>query len=726
MNMPIPGTNGDQNGLSDLQESLEIIDAHTHESGSGVPITQNGLNITGDFSLNQKRLTQAKDVSFVNNLSAQTGSNSAYVVDGDLFFRNNDGIAVQITEGGSIITGSAAVSNLVVDERTSDVVIQAGTSVSAFVFTDTSARSVTLPDASSVNNGTFFWIKDGTSLTGSTRISIYPAGSDTINGSGSSQPQQVYDNALVFRGETATWWMQRSPFKAVNDVSASIVASLATASSSINASFVSSSNALSFTSASLRQTISNLSSSITSSFASFASSITSSFTSASNSITVTSQSINNSFNRTNQTVSNLSASVTASFASFASSITSSFASASTDINNLRTPQFLALASSTELPNERTFTPGTGLKATDAGAGSTYTLNVNDTVVATVSGSRFTGPVVAAAGLTGSMFTTPAGISYIAQGTGITVASASNGQITISSTVSADVTAAGNNTFTGTNTFSKDVFFAQTVHSSGTLRQAGTTVFSKDVFVAQTAHFSGSVNVQTAYLYLTTTFYNTAQTGSHTFDTRWRYAEITLIGGGGGSGGVDGVSTSDAGASGGGGGGAVHIIGFTRGTLTTGSSFLVGSGGAGGAAGANDGKNGARSGFWVGSTLFTANPGNGGEGVTANSNGVRCDGGSGGAAASTTINTIVTLDGGDGRDGVAFIKVPNNIMMPGSGGACGFGGNTTEGAISVDAEAGGASAGGFPGGGASGCRSGTATDVAGAAGSVGLVMVKEYM
>lgn len=57
-----------------------------------------------------------------------------------------------------------------------------------------------------------------------------------------------------------------------------------------------------------------------------------------------------------------------------------------------TSQYLVLSASATLTNERVFTPGTGVKVTDAGAGGAYTVSINDSVVATVSGTKFAGNV----------------------------------------------------------------------------------------------------------------------------------------------------------------------------------------------------------------------------------------------------------------------------------------------------------------------------------------------
>ena len=102
-------------------------------------------------------------------------------------------------------------------------------------------------------------------------------------------------------------------------------------------------------------------------------------------------------------------------------------------------QFLTLATDPELTVERVFTPSTGLKATDGGAGGNYTLTINDGVVATLSGSTFTGAITAAAagGITGSITKTTAGTPFITApaGNAITVTTGSNGQVILSASIS---------------------------------------------------------------------------------------------------------------------------------------------------------------------------------------------------------------------------------------------------------------------------------------------------
>lgn len=75
--------------------------------------------------------------------------------------------------------------------------------------------------------------------------------------------------------------------------------------------------------------------------------------------------------------------------------------------------------------------GTGLSG--GGTSGDVTLSINDSIVATVSGSTFTGVTRHNVGLSGSLTRLTDGSSYIVAGSNVTIVSSSNGSITISST-----------------------------------------------------------------------------------------------------------------------------------------------------------------------------------------------------------------------------------------------------------------------------------------------------
>ena len=78
-----------------------------------------------------------------------------------------------------------------------------------------------------------------------------------------------------------------------------------------------------------------------------------------------------------------------------------------------------------------------------GSSGDVTLSIDDSIVATVSGTTFTGATKHVAGLSGSLTRLTDGTSYLIAGSGISIASQSNGPVTISSTAGSP---GGSNTF----------------------------------------------------------------------------------------------------------------------------------------------------------------------------------------------------------------------------------------------------------------------------------------
>jgi len=93
--------------------------------------------------------------------------------------------------------------------------------------------------------------------------------------------------------------------------------------------------------------------------------------------------------------------------------------------------FVTIGSDAALTNERALTPGTGIKQSDGGANSSVTLSIDDSIIATLSGSTFTGPVKFNAGMSGSLTQLVDGTSYIRGATNTLVTSTSNGAVTVS-------------------------------------------------------------------------------------------------------------------------------------------------------------------------------------------------------------------------------------------------------------------------------------------------------
>ena len=99
-------------------------------------------------------------------------------------------------------------------------------------------------------------------------------------------------------------------------------------------------------------------------------------------------------------------------------------------------KYLVLDLNSSLTNERVLTFGLGLTGSDTGPNGVLTADINNSIVATLTGSRFSGNIRVNGtssfytGLSGSLTQLTTGQSYIIGGTNITVTSQSNGQITI--------------------------------------------------------------------------------------------------------------------------------------------------------------------------------------------------------------------------------------------------------------------------------------------------------
>lgn len=100
--------------------------------------------------------------------------------------------------------------------------------------------------------------------------------------------------------------------------------------------------------------------------------------------------------------------------------------------------FVVLAATSSLPNERVLSTTPDLLLVDNGPGNSVSVGINNNRVATLSGSLFNGPVVAAGGLTGSLQVTATGLPYLTGLGGVRVSTGSLGNLSVSSSIGAPV------------------------------------------------------------------------------------------------------------------------------------------------------------------------------------------------------------------------------------------------------------------------------------------------
>ncbi len=126
-----------------------------------------------------------------------------------------------------------------------------------------------------------------------------------------------------------------------------------------------------------------------------------------------------------------------------------------------TSAFVTIGNDSTLTNERALTAGTGILLSDGGANSTVTLSINNSVVATVSGTTFTGVTNHNAGLSGSLTRLTNGTSYLIAGANVQITTGSTGAVTITNTATGATYVAGSTTqvqFNDGGTFGADADF----------------------------------------------------------------------------------------------------------------------------------------------------------------------------------------------------------------------------------------------------------------------------
>lgn len=183
-----------------VNAAFEVVDAHDHTSGKGVRIPTAGLNINADLDFNSSGALALSKAGFSDNSSPLIGANnvrSLYVADGNLYYTNESGTAVQITDGGAIITSAGALQTVERQAVSSDLIISPSDTF-VFLSVDTSApRSITLPLANSVASGRVYIVKDASNNANTNNITLNAQGSDNIDGSSS----YVLDSNL------GSWWV---------------------------------------------------------------------------------------------------------------------------------------------------------------------------------------------------------------------------------------------------------------------------------------------------------------------------------------------------------------------------------------------------------------------------------------------------------------------------------------------------------------------------------------
>ena len=117
-NMSIPqdivGTTPGPSWAVDLELTKNIIDAHTHVSGAGIPVPTAGLNINASIPMGGFGLSSAGLMGLSNQLTTSSGSvNFLYAYGGNLYWNQGSGVPIQLTTTtGLNISGFGGIAGL--------------------------------------------------------------------------------------------------------------------------------------------------------------------------------------------------------------------------------------------------------------------------------------------------------------------------------------------------------------------------------------------------------------------------------------------------------------------------------------------------------------------------------------------------------------------------------------------------------------------------------------
>lgn len=105
--LPTPTVTNGPDWAEAVNDAIETIDDHDHSSGKGKKVTSAGIDINLDLEMNSNRLIETESVKFEDHISPLIGAThagSVYESDGDLYYTNAGGVAVQITDGNDIVS----------------------------------------------------------------------------------------------------------------------------------------------------------------------------------------------------------------------------------------------------------------------------------------------------------------------------------------------------------------------------------------------------------------------------------------------------------------------------------------------------------------------------------------------------------------------------------------------------------------------------------------------
>jgi len=192
-----------------LNAAMTYIDSHDHSSNKGKQIPTSAININANLDLNSYSPFNALSLKFTSQVATLTGAanaSSIYVVNGNLYYTNGSGSAVQITSGGSIVSIPGAAQTFEPIALAADLTIAAVDTYVVINVDTTAAHSITLPSIGSIAAGRIFIIVDKTGNSLAQPITIIPDGSDKVNNIAASFVLNSDNGSLILISDGVSNW----------------------------------------------------------------------------------------------------------------------------------------------------------------------------------------------------------------------------------------------------------------------------------------------------------------------------------------------------------------------------------------------------------------------------------------------------------------------------------------------------------------------------------------
>jgi len=193
---------------SQLNTAFEAIDAHDHSSGKGPRVTPSGLDISSDLSMGSNDLTNARSVRYINSsgsLGGAADTNCVYVYAGNLYYNNNSGTAIKLTDAGALNAAGLVPSRGQQAVAGTHTILASDTYITLKVNT-TAARTINLPAASGVSAGRYYIIQDVSGQSETNAITLVRNGSDTIENVGGNFSLEIDNGVWEIESDGLSNW----------------------------------------------------------------------------------------------------------------------------------------------------------------------------------------------------------------------------------------------------------------------------------------------------------------------------------------------------------------------------------------------------------------------------------------------------------------------------------------------------------------------------------------